>query len=78
MSAVVSTHYADGRQIGAETEFGSEQVAAHYILNMRGHKFVGYFMVTTPNYKTRVRQKPLLVTPPPAKTPEELQDGMPF
>ena len=78
MSAVVSTHYADGRQIGTTTDFGDEDLAASYIRNMRQHSFADHFFVTTPDYKVKVRSKPFPATPPVAKTPQELQDGMPF
>ena len=78
MSALVSTHYADGRQVCITTDFGSEDTAASYISNMRQHSFADHFFVTTPDYKVKVRSKPLPKTPPVAKTPQELQDGMPF
>lgn len=78
MSVFVSTHWASGKQVGTATDFGSESTAASYIRNMRQYSFADHFFVTTPDYKVKVRSKPFPATPPVAKTPQELQDGMPF
>lgn len=82
MSVTVSTHYADGQQIGRTSDFGDESTAAGYIRKMRKHSFADHFFVTTPTYKTKVRNKPLPVLAHvqwvEALTSQELQDRMPF
>lgn len=78
MSVKVSTHYADGQQVGRTSDFENETIAAGFVKTMRKHSFADHFFVTTPTYKAKVRSKPMSVQAHPTKTPEELQDRMPF
>lgn len=78
MTVKVSTHYADGQQVGRTSDFENETIAAGFVKTMRKHSFADHFFVTTPTYKAKVRNKPVPEQAPPAKTSEELQDRMPF
>lgn len=80
MTVFVSTHYDNGNQIGTTAEFGSVEIVEFYIKSMwDGHgRFADHFIVTTDGWKAVVRRKKAKTQSLPAKTPEELQDGMPF
>ena len=74
----VEAHYkTPGHDNPHVSDWQDTGIVEHFIRNMWSHGFISHFVVTGPEWSCIVRPKPAEVKPV-AKTPQELQDGMPF
>ena len=71
---VVTTHYENGAEVGVPSHFVQLSTVYNFIDLMWPKNWANHFVVTGPGWKVIVRRK----HKPAARTPQELQDGMPF
>jgi len=73
---VVTTHYENGAMIGTSSRFDRLSTVQGFISLMWGKNWADHFIVTGPDWKVIVRRNKK--KKPVGKTPQQLQDGMPF
>ena len=73
---VVTTHYENGAMIGTPNPFDRLSTVQGFIQLMWHENWADHFIVTGPDWKVIVRRNKKFK--PVAKTPQQLQDGMPF